>query len=80
MAVWDPDTGQDPLTLRVKSTPFRVAVSPDGQRLACGTDDGAVTIWDPATGQRLLTLHGHNYSTHGCRIQPGRQPPGHRRP
>jgi WD40 repeat protein len=67
---WDPQTGQDPLTLRLKSTPHRVAVSPDGRRLACGTDDGDVTIWDPATGQRLLTLHGHYSRTMGVAFSP----------
>jgi WD40 repeat protein len=33
-----------------------VAWSPDGQRLAAASDDGAATIWDPRTGRALTTL------------------------
>src|SRR5262249_13530947 len=70
VAVWDPQTGQDPLILPMTDTPLSVAVSPDGQRLACSTDDGAVTIWDPATGQRLLTLQGHMRKAMGIDFSP----------
>ena len=36
-----------------------VAWSPDGTRLATGSDDETVRIWDPATGQTTATLTGH---------------------
>jgi tRNA A-37 threonylcarbamoyl transferase component Bud32 len=39
-------------------TAYRVAFSPDGRRLAVGSD-GAVNVWDWVQGQRLLTLPGH---------------------
>ena len=69
VAVWDVVTGQDPLTLRVSSSPY-LAVSPDGQRLACVTDDGVVTVWDPASGQRLLSLFGHSFRAQGVAFSP----------
>jgi WD40 repeat protein len=36
-----------------------VAYSPDGQRLASGSDDQTVKVWDTATGLETLTLTGH---------------------
>jgi tetratricopeptide (TPR) repeat protein len=36
-----------------------VAFSPDGQRLASGSNDNTVKIWDSATGQELRPLKGH---------------------
>jgi hypothetical protein len=37
----------------------RLAVSPDGRRLACGTVDHAVRVWDTASGAEVLVLRGH---------------------
>jgi len=37
-----------------------LALSPDGQWLAGGTDGGEVELWKMTSGQHLLTLHAHD--------------------
>jgi hypothetical protein len=36
-----------------------VAWSPDGQRIATGSDDQTAKVWDAGSGRELLTLKGH---------------------
>jgi hypothetical protein len=36
-----------------------LALSPDGQWLAGGTQEGAIELWSTVSGQRLVTLSGH---------------------
>lgn len=55
-----------------------VAFSPDGKRLAAGTEQSGVKIWDTATGNQLATLSGHNsrvsslsFSADGSRLASG---------
>src|SRR5262245_36518890 len=45
--------------LRHNGTVYSVTFSPDGKRMATGSDDGAVRLWDAATGQELLNVNGH---------------------
>jgi len=47
-----------------------VAYSPDGRRLATGSDDHTVKVWDAQTGQEALTLRGHTQSVTSVAYSP----------
>lgn len=38
----------------------RLAVSPDGRKIATAGDDPAITLWDSATGRSVQTLHSRS--------------------
>jgi WD40 repeat protein len=44
------------------STVFSVMFSPDGTRMASGSEDRTVRIWDTQTGGQLALLQGHNHA------------------
>ena len=49
------------MTLRGHGAPVHcVAFSPDGDRLATGSEDNTVKLWDAATGEEIMTLRGHS--------------------
>jgi len=47
-----------------------VAVSPDGQRIASGSQDNTIKIWDATTGQEEKTLAGHSDWVWGVAFSP----------
>lgn len=48
-----------------------VAFSPDGQRLACGSQDGTVAVFDVSSGKFLHSLEGHFKPVRSLTFTPG---------
>lgn len=47
-----------------------LAISPDGNLLAAGGDDGMIRLWDPQAGQLLQSWAGHEGSVEALAISP----------
>ena len=63
--VWDSSTGQIIVgPLRVYSTVYSVAYSPNGQYFVSGSLDGSVIVWDSTAG----TNHLVPFKSHSCKI------------
>ncbi len=50
-----------------------IAFSPDGKRLASGSDDQTLRIWEVASGACLRTIHAHTGNTYGVAWSPDGQ-------
>ncbi len=47
-----------------------ISISPDGRRIAAGSDDGTARIWDVATGRRLHLLRTEERGTQAIAFSP----------
>jgi WD40 repeat protein/serine/threonine protein kinase len=60
IGVWDTTTGTERVRWSGPETPREVfAYSPDGKRLATGSEHHAIHLWDTATGKLLTRLAAH---------------------
>jgi len=72
--VWDAQTGQEILSLKGhEDRVTSVAFSPDGKRLASGSEDETVKVWDAHSGRQLLTLPGHTRAVTSVAFSPDSQ-------
>ncbi len=71
LKIWDARTGEELRTLPGHSAAITsLAFTPDGARLASGSEDLTVKLWDPALGQEVLTLRGSNGSAEALAFSP----------
>ncbi|MER9134745.1 TIR domain-containing protein [Mesorhizobium sp. M0830] len=57
--LWEVATGAESLLEGHGAAVATVAFSPDGTRLATGSDDQTARVWDVATGEEIAILRGH---------------------
>ena len=71
LKVWDAETGVELHALMGHSAAITsLAFTPDGARLASGSEDLTIKLWDPALGQEVLTLRGGNGHAEGADFSP----------
>jgi hypothetical protein len=69
--LWDANSGQELQTLKGHALAvLSVAFSPDGKRLATGSDDRTVKLWDAQSGQELGSMNGHSSEVWGVAFSP----------
>jgi WD40 repeat protein len=53
-----------------KASVNSIAISPDGQTLASGSDDRTVSLWNVKTGKQIFTFFGQEAEVHAVAISP----------
>lgn len=67
------DVKKDELAKKLKSRygdVQSIAMSPDGSRVAGGTQDNKVVLWDTATGNEIMSLAGHSSNVEAITYSP----------
>jgi serine/threonine protein kinase/WD40 repeat protein len=60
LAILDPSSGKElGSTIISKSSPMALAYSPDGTKIATGSNDGCIRIWDAPTLRLLRSIQAH---------------------
>jgi WD40 repeat protein len=69
--VWDVATGKEVVSFQGHSSDIIcLAFSPDGKRLATGSEDTTIMLWDLATGKAQATLKGHKVYVYSVAFAP----------
>ena len=78
ITVFDSGTGGLVKSITTSTAQLRIAMSPDGRRVASGDLDGSLVVWNADTGEVVHTSHGHDaavevvaFSPNGSRIASG---------
>ncbi|MBI5758411.1 MAG: Gfo/Idh/MocA family oxidoreductase [Planctomycetales bacterium] len=71
VVLWDISTGKEIRSLTGHRGQVQaVAMSPSGDLLASGSDDGAIKLWQIDTGKEVLALAGHELPVTGLAFSP----------
>jgi WD40 repeat protein len=73
LAVWKLPTGHRLFHTRLDESVFALAMSPDGNRVACGSAEGAIQLFDVTEGRLGGELRGHEGTIHGLAFSPNGQ-------
>jgi WD40 repeat protein len=68
--IWNVDTGECTHFYHHASAVFAIAVSPDGNTLACGLSGGTIALWSIATSSKIYDFVGHTYSVKSVAFSP----------
>ncbi|NER36138.1 MAG: hypothetical protein F6J93_19495 [Oscillatoria sp. SIO1A7] len=67
---WQPFTGDSRLLAQHSAAITSLAISPNGQILATGSEDNAIQLWQLNSGEALRTLSGHSSGICSVAISP----------